>query len=97
MDYHSIHGRDISSFGIPDTHRLPTVAASQALDSLKREPVTSLTTGIDRLDSALGSASHDFTENSTHCGGIKRGQVTEVWGPPGTGKSALAYDSRVQR
>ncbi|RDA96228.1 hypothetical protein CP533_1724 [Ophiocordyceps camponoti-saundersi (nom. inval.)] len=81
MDYDSFHGKDISSFDLRDTHRLPTVAASQALDELDDDP---LPTGLDRLDRALSSRPH---------GGFKRGQVTEIWGPPGAGKTALAIQT----
>ncbi|KAL1835664.1 hypothetical protein VTJ49DRAFT_6257 [Mycothermus thermophilus] len=35
MDYHAIHGHDVSSFDLPSTHRLPTVSAAQALEDLE--------------------------------------------------------------
>ncbi|KND88711.1 DNA repair protein rhp55 [Tolypocladium ophioglossoides CBS 100239] len=90
MDYHSIHGHDISSFDIPGTHRLPTVAASKALYELKDDPAVHIATGLESLDKALrGSATAESDDFARH-GGIKRGQVTEIWGPPGTGKTALA-------
>ncbi|KAF4587377.1 hypothetical protein GQ602_004070 [Ophiocordyceps camponoti-floridani] len=85
MDYHAIHGHDISSFDLRGTHRLPTVAASQALDELQDQP---LPTGLDRLDRAL-TTSND-PEIFRGRGGFRRGQVTEIWGPPGSGKTALA-------
>ncbi|RCI09425.1 hypothetical protein L249_3756 [Ophiocordyceps polyrhachis-furcata BCC 54312] len=81
MDYDSFHGKDIASFDLRDTHRLPTVAASQALEEFEKDP---LPTGLDRLDRALSSG---------HRGGFKRGQVTEVWGPPGAGKTAFAIQT----
>ncbi|KAM4056935.1 rad51 domain-containing protein [Hirsutella rhossiliensis] len=93
MDYHSIHGQDISSFDIPDTHRLPTIAASQALDELKHEPALALSTGLETLDKALGASASIVSAGSSHRGGVKRGQVTELWGPPGTGKTALAIQT----
>ncbi|PHH68684.1 hypothetical protein CDD80_7344 [Ophiocordyceps camponoti-rufipedis] len=80
MDYHAVHGHDISSFDLRGTHRLPTVAASQALDELQDQP---LPTGLDRLDRALAAP-------EVLRGGFRRGQVTEIWGPPGSGKTALA-------
>lgn len=69
--------------------RLPTVAASQVLDELLDRTSSIVSTGLDNLDQALlGSPSVDG-QDSTRRGGIKRGQVTEIWGPPGTGKTAL--------
>ncbi|EQL01628.1 DNA recombination/repair protein RecA/RadB, ATP-binding domain protein [Ophiocordyceps sinensis CO18] len=93
MDYHSIHGQDISSFDIPDTHRLPTIAASQALEELQHEPALSLSTGLESLDMALDGSVGIVSGDSRLPGGVKRGQVTEIWGPPGSGKTALAYGS----
>ncbi|KAK5998576.1 hypothetical protein PT974_00957 [Cladobotryum mycophilum] len=89
MDYHAIHGHDIASFDTPSTHRLPTIAASQALDELKDDHAVHISTGIDALDKALLSFEPVDSQESALNGGIKRGQVTEVWGPPGCGKTAL--------
>ncbi|KAJ4270230.1 hypothetical protein NW762_001906 [Fusarium torreyae] len=89
MDYHAIHGYDRASFDTPGTHRLPTVSASQALDDLGNDASTQVSTGIEGLDRALiGTASIDSQDSSVK-GGVQRGQVTEIWGPPGTGKTAL--------
>jgi hypothetical protein len=72
-----------------EVDRLPTVAASQVLDELQDHTSSLISTGLDNLDQALsGSASVD-AQDSTHQGGIKRGQVTEIWGPPGSGRTAL--------
>ncbi|KAF4338071.1 DNA repair rhp55 [Fusarium beomiforme] len=89
MDYHSIHGYDRASFDTTGTHRLPTVSASQALDELDNDASTHISTGLEELDrSLLAKASFDSQE-TTAKGGVQRGQVTEIWGPPGTGKTAL--------
>ncbi|KAJ4164988.1 hypothetical protein LMH87_006638 [Akanthomyces muscarius] len=90
MDYHSIHGSDIASFDISNTHRLPTVSASQALAALEDEGSNCVSTGIKALDKFLVP----FSVSSQMYGsgkprGIKRGQVTEIWGPPGSGRTAL--------
>ncbi|KHN98069.1 Circadian clock protein KaiC/DNA repair protein RadA [Metarhizium album ARSEF 1941] len=90
MDYHSVHGHDVSSFDIAGTHRLPTVQASQALDELPDDGGLYLSTGLQGLDQALLPPSPSRPPSSASVGGIKRGQVTEVWGAPGTGKTALA-------
>jgi len=55
--------------------RLPTVSASAALRKLADEGGLAVSTGLKGLDRILG-------------GGWKRGEVTEVWGPPGVGKTA---------
>ncbi|KAJ4134859.1 hypothetical protein NW768_004468 [Fusarium equiseti] len=89
MDYHAIHGYDRASFDTPGTHRLPTISASQALDDLGSDASTHVSTGIEGLDrSLLGSVAVESQDAATE-GGVQRGQVTEVWGPPGTGKTAL--------
>ncbi|KAF5540977.1 DNA repair rhp55 [Fusarium napiforme] len=88
MDYHSIHGYDRASFDIPGTHRLPTVSASQALDELDNDASTHVSTGIEDLDRSLISNIIADSQDTTK-GGVQRGQVTEIWGPPGAGKTAL--------
>ncbi|KAF4985681.1 hypothetical protein FGRMN_11124 [Fusarium graminum] len=89
MDYHAIHGYDRASFDTPGTHRLPTVSASQALDDLGGNAPTHVSTGIEGLDHALLGAESVDSQDATLKGGVRRGQVTEIWGPPGTGKTAL--------
>ncbi|KAH7328255.1 P-loop containing nucleoside triphosphate hydrolase protein [Stachybotrys elegans] len=88
MDYHSIHGYDVSSFATSETHRLPTISASQALNELHSRPANPISTGLKDLDDGLLGSSGDSQEPSP-LGGVKRGQVTEIWGPPGAGKTAL--------
>ncbi|QPC63954.1 hypothetical protein HYE67_006185 [Fusarium culmorum] len=91
MDYHAIHGYDRASFDTPSTHRLPTVSASQALDDLGCDASTHVSTGLEGLDrSLLGPVTVD-SQDGTIKGGVQRGQVTEIWGPPGSGKTALGY------
>lgn len=70
--------------------RLPTVPASQALEELKADPAAHVSTGLTALDRALlGLDSEDSQNAAAVHGGVKRGQVTEIWGPPGCGKTAL--------
>ncbi|KAL7950232.1 P-loop containing nucleoside triphosphate hydrolase protein [Trichoderma barbatum] len=90
MDYHAIHGHDIASFDTSSsTHRLPTVPASQAWEDLKAGPATHISTGLEALDCALLGLDSADSQDATLQGGVKRGQITEIWGPPGCGKTAL--------
>jgi RecA/RadA recombinase len=69
--------------------RLPTISASQALDDLGCDASTRVSTGLEGLDrSLLGTVTVD-SQDTAFRGGVQRGQVTEIWGPPGTGKTAL--------
>lgn len=69
--------------------RLPTVPASQALEELKADPAAHISTGLAALDCALLGLDSEDSQNAAVHGGVKRGQVTEIWGPPGCGKTAL--------
>lgn len=62
-----------------------SISASQALNASAalRGPIP---TGLTRLDEALDDSPGDQRRS----GGILRGQVTEVFGPPGVGKTSLA-------
>ena len=71
------------------TDRLPTVSASQALDELGGDASNHVSTGLEDLDHALAGTVSVDSQDSTPKGGVHRGQVTEIWGPPGTGKTAL--------
>ncbi|KAF5007447.1 hypothetical protein FDECE_6209 [Fusarium decemcellulare] len=73
----------------PWTDRLPTVSASQALDELGDDASNHVSTGLEDLDHALLGAASVDSQETTRKGGVQRGQVTEIWGPPGTGKTAL--------
>ncbi|GKT92953.1 rad55 protein [Colletotrichum tofieldiae] len=87
--YHSVHEEDISSFDLPSTHRLPTVSAAEALEDLDGDVARGISTGLDRLDETLVSSSYRQDSGSARGGGLQRGQVSEIWGPPGSGKTAL--------
>ncbi|KAH9897250.1 P-loop containing nucleoside triphosphate hydrolase protein [Xylariomycetidae sp. FL2044] len=89
MDYQSLHGQDVASFDLSSTHRLPTVSAAQALEDLGSDPGRFIPTSLDALDRALNDAPGGGSEGSQRPGGLQKGQVVEVWGPPGSGKSAF--------
>ena len=76
---------------LPVADRLPTVSAAQALDGLDDDPSRCVSTGLRELDRALeaGAASGDAACGDEGAAGVLRGQVTEIWGPPGVGKTAM--------
>ncbi|RPA90082.1 P-loop containing nucleoside triphosphate hydrolase protein [Choiromyces venosus 120613-1] len=61
------------------SHRLPTLSASQALLA-SQSTDSRVSTGSEELDKAVG-------------GGLARGKITELCGPPGSGKTSLALQS----
>ncbi|KAI1326242.1 P-loop containing nucleoside triphosphate hydrolase protein [Xylariaceae sp. FL0255] len=87
--YESIHGRDVSSFDLSSTHRLPTVSAAQALDDMRADSSLFLSTGLDILDRTLNNVSVQDSGDSVAHGGLQKGHIIEVWGPPGSGKSTF--------
>jgi RecA/RadA recombinase len=65
--------------------RLPTISASQALQNAATRS-KAIPSSLSKLDEALRPPTRANTEST----GIPRGQVTEIYGPPGVGKTALA-------
>jgi hypothetical protein len=69
------------------TDRLPTVSASDAFRNLSdddHQSPSNAYTDISELDHAIG-------------GGFECGRVTELWGPPGAGKTAIAYVNALEK
>jgi RecA/RadA recombinase len=69
--------------------RMPTVSAAQALQELRSPEKKAISTGLKGLDAML---LHRDTINGgieEVAGGIERGVVTEVYGPPGVGKTTF--------
>ncbi|KAH6666402.1 P-loop containing nucleoside triphosphate hydrolase protein [Halenospora varia] len=89
MDYESIHGPGISNFSSPSPHRMPTVSAAQALQSLRSSPTRCIPTGLPLLDCALQNREPPTEGAEPFFGGFSRGKVAEIYGPPGVGKTAL--------
>ncbi|KAJ5910903.1 uncharacterized protein N7473_000206 [Penicillium subrubescens] len=77
--------KDLLGLDSQDTLPVISISASQSLNASAalREPIP---TGLTRLDEALDDSPGDQRRS----GGILRGQVTEVFGPPGVGKTSLA-------
>ncbi|KIW16801.1 hypothetical protein PV08_03991 [Exophiala spinifera] len=75
-------GPDVHNFS-PTQHRLPTVSGVEAL-KLASEKAKSISTGLPTLDGLLLP-----NELSLATPGLQRGCVTEIFGPPGVGKTAF--------
>ena len=50
-----------------------------------------ISTGLKSLDAILQGKEPSSSEQDDVPGGLSRGHVTEIYGPPGVGKSTLAY------
>ncbi|KAF2091914.1 P-loop containing nucleoside triphosphate hydrolase protein, partial [Saccharata proteae CBS 121410] len=74
--------------------RLPTVSASQALQGLKSSSSRAIPTGVEQLDSLLGGHGANIKPTG-HFGsaGFARRQITEIYGPPGVGKSTVGLQA----
>ena len=68
---------------------MPTVSAAQALQDLKSSHTRGISTGLDLLDAFLQNRESVSSDVEPLYGGVSRGKVTEVYGPPGIGKTAL--------
>lgn len=64
---------------------MPTVSAAQALYA----PSRCISTSLPGLDSALQNREVATVVDDILPGGFSRGKVTEIYGPPGVGKTAL--------
>ena len=80
---------DITNFSTSSSHRLPTISATQALE-IAAQKLKRTSTGLPNLDDILRA-----DNTLSRLGGIPRGQVTEIYGPPGVGKTALALQIAV--
>ena len=79
--------KTLSTSDKPD--RMPTVSAAQALQDLKSQSTQCISTGLQGLDAALQNRDAALAEKEALRGGVSRGQVTDIYGPPGVGKTAL--------
>lgn len=70
---------------------MPTVSAAQALSDLKASPKRVISTGLPQLDTLLHNQNAPAVVDGACNGGVSRGQVTEIYGPPGVGKTAMGY------
>ena len=69
------------------------MSAAQALHDLEDgDSINFISTGLPALDASLTSGlGAPGTAPGPGLGGIQKGQLTEIWGPPGAGKTAFGY------
>ncbi|KAF4216988.1 hypothetical protein CNMCM6805_006541 [Aspergillus fumigatiaffinis] len=86
--------QNILGLSSQDPGRVISFPASQYLHASTASPVPgAISTGLPRLDQAICPVSSDESSQSSSdatLGGIPCAHVTEVFGPPGVGKTALA-------
>lgn len=70
--------------------RLATVSASEALqEASELVDRDGIKLGLEHLDALLSGSASTANASKTGPAGILRGEVTEIYGPPGAGKSTL--------
>ena len=65
------------------------MTAAQAFEDLSEDHKRFVPTNLDALDAALAAGVLGQTGQDVCPGGVQKGQVTEIWGPPGVGKSTF--------
>ncbi|KAL8923109.1 MAG: hypothetical protein Q9208_004793 [Pyrenodesmia sp. 3 TL-2023] len=83
--------QDVTNFS-SSPHRLPTISASQALQDNADAPQKSISTGLPSLDRIISGKALPATASRNSTGGLPCGQVTEVYGPPGAGKTMFSLN-----
>lgn len=75
---------------------VPSATALQILEDLERDGPKCVSTGLEALDGllvkpsrGLGPSQGTGTGDGNRHGGVQQGQITEIWGPPGVGKTAF--------
>ncbi|KAI9853718.1 MAG: hypothetical protein M1824_000993 [Vezdaea acicularis] len=87
-------GHDANNFTSSSSHRLATISASQALQTLSLPSSSQpISTGISQLDAVLIGTDESEGKQNGKSGGLPRGQLTEIYGPPGAGKTSLAMQA----
>lgn len=85
--WHCARGKLLTDIFYPE--HIAALAASQSLRA--SAALGALCTGLDPLDGALASPAHLSSRQNPRIKGIPRAQVTEICGPPGVGKTILAW------
>ncbi|EXJ57886.1 hypothetical protein A1O7_05309 [Cladophialophora yegresii CBS 114405] len=84
---------DVHNFSPPSSqHRLPTVTGIEALQNTTANS-RGIPSGLPALDAIL--VNNGINKLSSATPGIQRGYVTEVFGPPGVGKTTFGLQASV--
>ncbi|MCJ1308270.1 hypothetical protein MMC25_001923 [Agyrium rufum] len=84
--------QDLRNFS-SSSHRMTTVSAADALQISDEADSIYVSTGLAALDEALEVGRGSSYSKIPHGrGGLRKGHVTEIYGPPGVGKTALALE-----
>ncbi|PYH96577.1 hypothetical protein BO71DRAFT_428004, partial [Aspergillus ellipticus CBS 707.79] len=83
---------------MPDSDRVFSIPASQALHASTAFPAsgtTAISTGLPALDEAISVSATDNLPDldDAESKGLPLGRVTEIFGPPGAGKTSLALSA----
>jgi ABC-type dipeptide/oligopeptide/nickel transport system ATPase subunit len=70
---------------------MPTVSAAQAIQNLTTSPDRHIPTGLPSLDVCLQNRAVNLSSDDGLPAGVTRGRVTEIYGPPGVGKTTIGY------
>jgi hypothetical protein len=81
----------VLSIVLTSIDRLPTVSASEALQKLRDAAPKNISTGLPTLNAILTGQPRSNANGGSRAGGLVPGQITEVYGPPGVGKTAFWY------
>lgn len=65
------------------------MSAAHALEELDGGASTHVSTSLPDLDRALVGIASSQSDAADEKGGVAKSQITEFWGPPGVGKTAL--------
>lgn len=66
------------------------MSASEALRTLSSQQNVLISTGLLHLDAILAGRDYQISGHDSAKGGLSKGQITEVYGPPGVGKTTFA-------
>ncbi|KAE8154803.1 P-loop containing nucleoside triphosphate hydrolase protein [Aspergillus avenaceus] len=85
--------QDFLGLSTQESHRIVSFPASQSLNASTASDLGALSTGLPQLDEALRPPSPEDVpgrSGEVEPTGIEYGHITEVFGPPGAGKTSMA-------
>ncbi|KAL4914105.1 P-loop containing nucleoside triphosphate hydrolase protein [Aspergillus aurantiobrunneus] len=85
-----MNAQELLSPATQKSRPVTSFSASQSLQASATLNADAISTGLSQLDDAISPPSSE--DGGTNSKGIPLGQVTEVFGPPGVGKTSLALN-----